>query len=141
MEIQNILGYMLNVSAKFIKRKMNREIEKYDLTTKQWAVIRLLYTKKELTQVQIADELKADRATAGNVILNLYKKKYVDRISDENDRRVYKICLTPKAQDIVKKVDVIARNVTDEALKGLKEDDIKVLYYSLNKIINNLSER
>lgn len=46
MEIQNILGYLLNTSARFIKREMDKNLDKYDLTTSQWAVIKLLYTKK-----------------------------------------------------------------------------------------------
>src|SRR5476649_886420 len=91
MEIQNMLGYLLNASARFIKREMDESIKKYNLTTSQWAVIKLLYNKKELTQAQIAEELKSDRATAGNVILNLYEKQYVNKVIGEKDRRTYVI--------------------------------------------------
>lgn len=139
MEIQNILGYLLNTSARFIKRKMDKNLEVYNLTTSQWAVIKLLFNKNELTQAQIAEELNADRATAGNVILNLYEKKYINKVIDKNDKRSYVISLTQKAKDAVKEIDLIAENVTKEALQGLSEDNTKVLYDVLKKIIVNLS--
>lgn len=139
MGIQNILGYLLNTSARFIKRKMDKNLEVYNLTTSQWAVINLLFNKNELTQAQIAEELNADRATAGTVILNLYEKKYIDKVIDKNDRRSYVISLTQKAKDAVKEIDLIAENVTKEALEGVSEDNIKVLYDVLKKLIVNLS--
>lgn len=140
MEIQNILGYLLNTSARFIKREMDKNLDKYDLTTSQWAVIKLLYNKKELTQAQIADELKSDRATAGNVILNLYEKKYVDKRIGEKDRRTYIICLTEKAMKAVNEIELIAEEVTRKALYGLDDKHIKIMYEGLSKVINNLSE-
>ncbi|MDF2503629.1 MarR family transcriptional regulator [Clostridium sp.] len=140
MEIQNILGYLLNTSARFIKRKMDKNLEVYNLTTSQWAVIKLLFNKKELTQAQIADELNSDRATSGTVILKLYEKKYIDKVIDKNDRRSYVISLTQKAKNAVKEIDLIAENITKKALTGLSDDNIKVLYDVLRQIINNLSE-
>lgn len=139
MEIQNILGYLLNTSARFIKRKMDKNLEVYNLTTSQWAVIKLLFNKNELTQAQIAEKLNADRATAGTVILNLYEKKYINKVIDKNDKRSYVISLTQKAKDVVKEIDLIAENVTKEALEGVSEDNTKVLYDVLKKIIVNLS--
>ena len=139
MEIQNILGYLLNTSARFIKRKMDKNLEVYNLTTSQWAVIKLLFNKKQLTQAQIADELNADRATVGTVILKLYEKKYIDKIIDKNDRRSYVISLTQKAKNAVNEIDLIAENLTKEALVGVSDDNIKVLYDVLRQIINNLS--
>ncbi|WP_238881464.1 MarR family transcriptional regulator [Clostridium sp. YIM B02551] len=140
MEIQNMLGYLLNASARFIKREMDENIKKYNLTTSQWAVIKLLYNKKELTQAQIAEELKSDRATAGNVILNLNEKKYVDKVIGEKDRRTYVICLTDKAVKIVDEVELIADEVIKKALKGMDDNQIKALYEGLNNIISNLYE-
>lgn len=50
MEMQNILGYMLNTSARFIKRKMDKNLEEYEITTFQWAVLKLLSQKEQLTR-------------------------------------------------------------------------------------------
>jgi len=140
MQIQNKLGYLLNTSARFIKRRMDKNLEIYNLTTSQWAVIKLLFNKEELTQAQIAEELNADRATVGTVITNLCEKKYVNKVTDKNDRRSYVISLTQNAEDAVKEIDLIAERVTKEALAGINDENIEVLYNALSQVIKNLSK-
>lgn len=140
VEIQDILGYLLGVSSRFIKRKMDKELLRYSLTTSQWAVIKLLSKEDGLTQVQIAQKLKGDKATAGSVILNLHEKQYVDKMLGQNDKRAYVISLTKKGRDAVEEINLIAHNVTREALAGISEENQKILKASLEKIISNLSE-
>lgn len=139
MELQNILGYLINTSAKFIKRKMDKNLESFNLTTPQWAVLKLIHDKNELTQAQIAHELQADRATTGAVILNLCEKDYVYKTIDKNDRRAYIISLTQKAKDTVKQIELITDSITKEALEGVSEDKVKVLYDVLRQILSNLA--
>lgn len=140
MEIQEILGYMLATSTRLIKRKMDNYLCTYYITTSQWAVIKLLDTRIQLTQSQIANELQADKATVGEIIQRLYEKDYIEKSFDKNDRRVFLISLTPKAKDIVKDIEGLVSEVNKTALKGFTGDEIQVLYSFLNNIINNLSE-
>lgn len=140
MEIHDILGYLLNTSARLIKRKMDYELERYDITTSQWAVLKLLYSKTELSQAQISDELMSDRATIGTVIFKLLDKGLIKKNLDPADRRSYAVCLTRKSKDIVKEIENKVEKVTEAALKGMTKSDIDRLFRSLNSIINNLSE-
>jgi DNA-binding MarR family transcriptional regulator len=139
MEIQKILGYLLNTSARFIKRRMDIELEKYDITTSQWAVLKLLNSKKELSQAQIADELMGDRATLGTVIYRLIEKGYIIKNLDLIDRRSYVVSLSEKAQLIIQDMENMVEKVTHEALEGLGETEVEKLYCFLNRIINNLN--
>ncbi len=139
MEIHKILGYLLNTSARFIKRRMDHELEKYNITTSQWAVLKLLDTKKELTQAQIAEELMSDRATIGTVIYKLMEKEYAEKNLDPVDRRSYVVHLTEKAKKIIGEIEARAKAVTGEALEGMDQYEVQRLYDSLNKIIKNLS--
>ena len=138
MEIQEILGYMLNTSSKLIKRTMENYLSKYDITTSQWAVLKLLDTKIQLTQSQIANELLADKATVGEIILRLYEKNYIEKSFCKADRRAYVINLTPKANEAVKDIEGMVIEVTEKAVQGLTGDDIQLLYKYLNQIIVNL---
>jgi len=95
MEIQQILGYLLNTSSKLIKKTMNNNLSEYNITTAQWAVLKLLDTKTQLTQTEIAKELLGDKATAGDVILRLSEKNYIEKSVSKNDKRMYIIYLSP----------------------------------------------
>lgn len=138
MEIQEVLGYMLGASSKLIKRTMENYLRKYDITTSQWAVLKLLDTRIPLTQSQIANELLGDKATIGEVIQRLYEKDYIEKSFSKNDRRAYLISLTPKAKNAVKDIERMVNEVTEKAIKGFTEDDIQLLYKFLNHIIDNL---
>lgn len=140
MEIQDILGYLLNVSAKMIKRTMDKSLAEYSITTSQWSVLKLLNSRGELTQTQIALELRGDKATVGEVILRLCDKGYIVKTFDKNDRRAFVVSLTPEAKKIISRMEEMAGKVTETALQGVHEDERQVLYKTLNKIIKNLSE-
>jgi len=140
MNIQESLGYLLNTSAKLIKRTMDNELEKYHITTSQWSVMKLLDTRKELTQTQIANELLGDRATAGEIILKLYEKNYIEKTLDKNDRRTYLVSLTPKTKTIIRDMEIMTNKIIKKALKDFNENDTQILYKSLYQIIDNLSK-
>lgn len=140
MEIQDILGYLLNSSARLIKRSMDKLLEKYNITTSQWSVIKLLDTKECLTQTQIAAELKADKATVGEIISKLCDKKLLIKSYDQSDKRAYSVSITDEAKKIVADIEIMALQVTGVALSGFSEKEQEQLYISLNRIIKNLSK-
>ncbi len=74
-DIQDSIGYLLNVSARLIKRNLDIRLLKFDITTSQWAVLKLLSVEPILTQAQIAERLNSDRATCGSIIDRLEKKR------------------------------------------------------------------
>lgn len=140
MEIQESLGYLLNVSARLITRKMNKCLKEYDITTAQWAVLKLLDAKKQLSQAQIADELSSDRATIGAVIQSLQEKNYLIKTLDNKDRRSYLVNLTPKAMDIISKIDELASMVIRDSLIGIDDNEVNTLIRLIKKVIENLSD-
>ncbi len=140
MEIQQILGYLLNTAARMIKRAMDDNLSKYNITTSQWAVLKLLDSKPGLTQTEIARALSADKATAGEVILRLSEKDYLKKSVNERDKRSYSVSLTPKAKELIKDMERMASDVTMKALYGMEDTDIQNLNKSLQQIIKNLSK-
>lgn len=140
MEIQSILGYLLNTSGKLTKRMMDKNLSKHNITTSQWAVLKLLNTKKHLTQTEIAKELLGDKATIGDIILRLCEKNYIEKSMNTNDKRMYVVSLTSKAENIIADIEKMANDISKKALEGLDDNDIQILYKSLNQIISNLSK-
>ena len=138
MEIQEILGYQLGTSSRLIKRTMESSLTNYDITTPQWSVLKLLNTREQLTQSQIANELVGDKATVGEVILRLSEKGYIEKSFHDHDRRVHLIRLTAKAKEAVKNIEKMVPDITEKALQGFSEEDRELLHKFLNQIIDNL---
>lgn len=138
MEIQQSLGYLLNTSARLIKRKLDIQLKNYDITTAQWAALKLLSMEDNLSQAEIADKLNADRATCGAVIDKLISKGLLQKELFENDRRSFRVKILPPALTIVKEVTLLAENVNISAVEGLSDNEINILTQCLTTIISNM---
>ncbi len=138
MEIQQSLGYLLNTSARLVKRKLDMQLKSYGITTAQWAVLKLLSSEDNLSQAEIAYKINADRATCGAVIDKLISKGLVEKELFENDRRSYQVKILPPAVAIVNEVTSLAENANRSAVQGLNDTEISVFTKCLNTIISNL---
>lgn len=139
MEQTKILGYRFSLCARAYKKAVSLKLKKYDLTTAQCGVVRILRRKKELTQVEIAEIYASDKATTGAIIEKLTAKGYLDRKQDLTDRRAYAVSLTSQALAIAEEIEQISEEVEQKALHGLSEEEIGQFYYVLEVITGNLS--
>lgn len=119
----------------FLMYKMSRAARKHpaftpDLNEPSMLQIGALFTisKGKNTMKEIADELGITMPTATSLIERLVKADFVERIADENDRRVVKIKLTIEGQAtlsnaINRKINramFFLQNVSDKDKKTLK---------------------
>ena len=55
MELNESLGFLLNISAKLIKRNLDLLLIDYNITSSQWAVLKALSLENNLSQAEIAE--------------------------------------------------------------------------------------
>lgn len=139
MDINQSFGYVINLTAKNMKRKLEEKIKKYDITTSQWAVLKVLSEGNILTQAEVAERLSADRATTGAVIDKLINKKLIYRKQCENDRRAYKVCISDYGIELACTINDEAINCNSKALDGFNNKEIEQLLIYLDKINSNLN--
>lgn len=140
VDIHDSIGYLLNVSARLLRRNLDSKLVEYDITTSQWAVLKLLSAESPLTQAQIAERLNSDRATSGSVIERLIKKELLLKTTNPTDRRAFDISLTQNGIDIVESLTKLAEESNQQALQGIPECEVMTLYKILQQITNNLEE-
>lgn len=140
MNINQSLGYLLNTSARNIKSLLNDELKSAGITTSQWAVLKLLSEKGMLTQVDIALNLKSDKATVGAITEKIERKGLV--IKDKNllDKRAYNVFLTDAGESLVNNLVGAAENVNSVAFRGFNQKQRKDLEQYLNRVTLNLED-
>ena len=136
--IHQSLGYLLNTAARLIKRELDEQLRVYDITTSQWAILKLLDREDNLSQAQIAARLNADRATCGSVIEKMIKKELAAKELSASDRRSYLVKITPEARGIVKEVSEIANRANTKALENICGEDRDAFARCLQVVITNL---
>jgi len=139
MNINNIFGYKLNLSARLMKRKLDVYVMELGITIPQWIELKALSEEGNLMQVEIANRLNADIATIGATTDRLVKKGFVKKKRQKDDRRAYRISITDLGRAILenaeKKVDFCNQN----ALAGFSKDEIKQFFLYLDRVSNNLT--
>ena len=139
MSYSNFLGYLLSVSFRMLKKKIELALSPYELTAPQWGVLSRLYENDGLTLVEIAERLYSDASTIKLIIDKLEKKGFVKRVINENDRRSSKIFLTDDAKILEKPLKEVVVKVLNECLKGFSKDEEEIFKNLLKKLIKNLS--
>lgn len=138
MDINNSLGFLLNQSARHMKRYLDAALKQYQVTTSHWAVLVTLYQSDGLSQVALAKLLDSDKATCGSIIDGLVKRGLVTRVLNSDDRRSYQIRLTQKAKQEVSSMTQEAQKCNEIALKGFTTEEENQLKEYLARIIENL---
>ena len=92
---------------------------KYEVTFSQFMVLEALYSKGDLTVGAVREHILSSVGTISVIVNNLVKMKYIERLTDKNDRRVSILHLTEAGRKIISQLapekDVLS--VLDEKVK------------------------
>lgn len=137
--IEDCMGHVIGRTVQSIKNLIFREFKakNFNITPEQWAVMSYLHKEDGLYQKQIADFLFKDKPTVTRILDILEKRNLIIRISDEKDRRKFKIYLTQDGKDTVTRLVPIAKEVQLKIKENISQDEIEILKNILNKIYIN----
>lgn len=87
-----------------------------------------------LTPAELADNARVTRATMTGLIDTLERDGFVRREADTHDRRMMRICLTPKARDFLRELLPTHFSRMAAVMSELSESERRTLVDLLNKI-------
>jgi len=109
-----------------------------DITIEQWTVLYHLWKEDCLSQQELCNRTYRDKPSITRLIDNLEKQKLLKRASHKNDKRINLVCLTDNGRALQDITLELANQTMDEALSGVKKDDIEIVKTVLQKVYNNL---
>ena len=145
-EIDNyrkITGAML-VAAGVYTRIYSRQCFKnnnFDITPEQFVIIEVLMHHDGLYQRQLSEITLKDRPNITRIINILEKGGYVERRSDKNKRKVFKIYLTQKAKDIFPLLQKVTQDYRKVMAEGIKKEELEICLKVLNQVLQNLLDK
>jgi len=93
-----------------------------------------------LTPAELADNARVTRATMTGLIDTLERDGFVRREADTHDRRMMRVCLTPKAREFLSQLLPSHFQRMAEVMSGLSEAERRTLVELLNKIYLRAAE-
>ena len=94
-----------------------------DLTSPQFAALRILRDHPGIDQATLAGLIAYDRPTIGGVVDRLAAKGLVQRQTSQEDRRSKSLTLTPEGAALLDKLLPVVIASQDELLAGLTEPE------------------
>ncbi|EGR1270606.1 MarR family transcriptional regulator [Vibrio parahaemolyticus] len=85
----------------------------------------------------LADELQVTKPSASNMVVRLEKKGLVKRIACNEDARVKRVLLTEDVAEKMSLEQIVYKDISDQMMLKLNEQEAKQLQSLLNKALGN----
>ncbi len=137
-DLDRNFGFLLHDVARLMRTLFDRRGRDLGLTRSQWWDLTMQYAKEGVTQSELADLMELEKPTLGRLLDRLEEKEWVERRADELDRRVNRLFLTDKVQEVMRALRKTAATVRQEAVGDMTTDERERFIDTLIKIKTNL---
>jgi DNA-binding MarR family transcriptional regulator len=128
--------YLQSESRRLAKEQCSR----HGVTATQLNVLKLLEAVGDLSLSELSRQMAATNSTITGIVDRMVASGLVAREQSTEDRRVWRIRLTPDGRGVAKKVDVAPWEVLSRALDKLPPDELDQLIATLVKIVDHVHE-
>lgn len=133
-------GLMIRLSNALIWFR-NQELQRHDLTSSQFEVIRYLLThrEQEITAGLLMSRLELSQSTIAGILKRLHTKGLIERRADRHDARREFIVLTEKGLALEDSLQGIACKTEEILLRGMSEVQQAEFYDLLQLALENMN--
>jgi MarR family transcriptional regulator, transcriptional regulator for hemolysin len=136
------VGFLIHDVSRLRRTIYDQRLKPMGITRSQWWVLSNLsrHQGEGYMQIELARLLDVGKVTLGGLIDRLEENGFVTRVPDKIDRRSKRVLPSAKGKALIKKLEVIALGVNAEIMRGISEQEHKVLLNVLAKMKGNLIE-
>lgn len=132
------LGYLARYAHRAFVKALAQELEPHGILTAQWSVLRILWDSEGLTQVELADRMRVEKASLTGVLDGMARRGLILRVRNKEDRRKINITLTAKGRRLKTKLLPYGAKINRKAARGMSEAETVQLRRLLAELIQNL---
>lgn len=133
MEINSCINFILTNAQNAVHNYFKRQLQDYDITPSQYALLHCLHVQDGLTPSQLAQALRLDTSSITGILGRLEKKGLIDRIYSQEDRRSVSIHLRDEGKALSTQVDRVIEDANTKILDGLDpklyQQFLSVIYF------------
>jgi DNA-binding MarR family transcriptional regulator len=128
-------------TVRLIRREGNKRSAVLGATKAQWRVLaRLRHAGDGVRQIELANALDMEPITLCRMIDRLEEAGFVERRRDDQDRRAWRIHLTPAAKPVLLRLEQMGRVFNEDMLAGVSPADREATLRTLARIRQNLDK-
>ena len=132
------LGFLIHDVSRLRRSAFDRCLKPLNVTRSQWWVLAYLSREDGMTQSQLAEELDLGKVAVGGLIDRLEKTGLVRREADASDRRVNRVFLEPKSQQLITQMRKVSHRMNEQILIGLDDPQLEAAATTLDAMKGNI---
>ncbi len=130
--------FTLGELQRLVRAYADREAARYGITRAQWAVLAKVQRFEGMKQSELAEQMEMQPITLTRLIDRLCDNGWIERRSDDTDRRVNRLYLRKAARPLLAKLAGLKAELTATALEGISPSDANRLLIQLETIKENV---
>src|SRR5947199_8505856 len=130
--------FTLGEVQRMMRAYADRQAARYGITRAQWAVLAKVERTEGLKQTELAEQMEMQPITLTRLIDRLCDNGWIERRSDDSDRRVNRLYLCKPARPLLAKLGGLRSELTATALEGIGASDAHRLLAHLETIKENV---
>lgn len=123
------------------RRLAKEQCARHGITATQLNVLKLLQNVGDLSLSELSKQMAATNSTVTGIVDRMVAAKLVAREQSAEDRRVWRIKLTPEGRTLARKVDVAPWDILKSAVMALPPAELGQLVETLVKIVDHIEDQ
>jgi MarR family transcriptional regulator for hemolysin len=132
------LLFTLGEVQRLVRAYADKAAARYGITRAQWAVLAKVERAEGLKQTELAEQMEMQPITLTRLIDRLCDNGWIERRSDDSDRRVKRLYLRKAARPLLAKLGGLRSELTATALESINPSDAHRLLGQLETIKENV---
>jgi MarR family transcriptional regulator, organic hydroperoxide resistance regulator len=122
------------------RRLAKDQCAKLGITATQLNTLKLLQSVGDISLSELSRRMSATNSAITGLVDRMVEAKLVAREQSAEDRRVWKIRLTPEGRAMTKKVDVAPWEILRDAVTALPQTELDQLMKTLLKVADHIED-
>lgn len=139
-EFDDSVGYWICMTSHVMRRALDEELAREEITFRQWEVLAWLALEGELSQAELADRLGIEAPTLAGILARMERGGWLERYPCPQDARKKRIRPTKKVEPVWNRMVQCCRRVRERAIAGLSAEELAQLKGICEKVRGNLAD-
>ena len=138
-DFENDLLILLSDVARHMRSYGNQLAQQHGVTLAQIAILERLERERDISQIELAAITELSPMTVARLVDRLEDLDLVKRCADPEDRRMWRLQLTPAAALLVRDIKTLRAKLFLVATKGINAGVLGAMARSLRQMKENVS--
>ncbi len=131
---------MTDNSSKIICDAFSERVMRLGVTRVQWIALYYLGKEEVISQKELAEKMNIKESSVARLLDRMERDGLVERVKNENDKRVTNLRLTDKGKQY--RIKLLPEGEEFEKLlyKNISDEEMKIFTMVLSKMVSNINE-